>query len=65
MARHRHAVPLAVLVSLGTLLAFSFVGCGGSDEDGFTAEELKELGIPTAPPIEKKDEGEALSLIHI
>lgn len=58
MARHRHAAPLAVLVSLGTLLAFSFVGCGGSDEEGFTAEELKQLGIPTAPPIEKKDEGE-------
>jgi len=59
MARHRHSAPLAILVSFGSLLAFSVVGCGDIDEDGFTADELKQLGIPTASPITKEDDGRA------
>jgi hypothetical protein len=59
MARHRHTASLAILVSFGSLIAFSVVGCGDSDEDGFTADELKQLGIPTASPITKEDDGRA------
>ena len=53
MAHHRRVAPFAILLSLGTLLAFSVAGCGGSEENGFTAEELRQLGIPTVP---EKDE---------
>lgn len=33
-----------------SLLVFLVAGCGDSAEEGFTAEELQQLGIPTAPP---------------